>query len=120
MKKQPQRGISNRQVRNVIKTIAKKNVSKEAVDEVKRFLDAILEQVAIGSLKKLQEENEIRAIHHAKRIKKITNYHTKYGIRYIYLTDKVLNNPPDVLPREKGQHNRDTFFQEAVEVTGYE
>ena len=103
-------GFPYHMLRRFLKAQIEYEISKEYILYVKEFLDEMLNQIAIGTLKELDEINRLRGIQKLHKLKRIDES------IFINLLDKTFKPKMNFNHGETGRTNKDTVLSEAIEV----
>ena len=98
-------------IRKILKENVKGEVSLEACLYAKAFCENILKELAIASNLELQEENRLRQIQNLPIRKRID------GSIFKKVSHHLFKQTSDVKTVEQDRHNKELFYEDAVEVT---
>jgi hypothetical protein len=104
-------GLPYHTVKRLLKQYIKRDVTHDGVIYVKRVLDDLLQQLCEESDRELKEINIVRKGGNLRETKRIGQSIFKNVLQ------RVLKHITDFKHEERGQHNRETLFSQAIEVT---
>jgi hypothetical protein len=104
-------GLPYHTVKRLLKQYVKRDVTHDGVIYVKQVLDDLLQQIGEESKKELEEINLVRKDSDLRETKRIGQSIFKNVLQ------RVLKRITDFKHEEGGQHNRETSFSQANEVT---